>query len=308
MDERPCPDRENDMWAHDIRERWRYNELRQKAGSADPSWWQSEKTIRQTRRPRAIVREVVNLLSTLTRHSFTEQPQQGRVWVLDEDAEPATARYMQVWYPTFGNGPSDTLTAYTGPWAESIPADHYWERPGPFAGYPVEFPEDIEKLIKTYLTLHEQLRVAFARSCELARFAREVWLISRSMSLVAAVFAIDALVHASDPSPRICPECNQLISEQKCKSCGAPRFGLTARFRDFVEKHADVRGLRHRFASDLYGLRSAIGHRGGLLREDEFDSGFSADESDSQEEYRDVAFRLTREVLRGWLCSQEANS
>ena len=303
MDDQPCPDREKDMWAHDIRERRRYDELRRKVKSAEPDWWKTEKNIRKMHRPNAIVGEVVNLLSTLTRHSFTE-PQNGHVWVLDTDAEPGTARYMQLHWPTFGNGPNDALTAYTSPIAKIIPADDYWRRLGAGAEDTVEFPDDVEKLVGTYLTLPEQLRVAFARACELARNGREIWLASRSLSLIAAVFAIDGLAHATDPAPTTCPECSQMTADQKCKSCGGPRYGLTARFRQFVESHADVGELRQGFASDLYGLRSAIAHRGGLLREDEFDSGFTAGGSDSQWDYRDVAFTLTREVLRGWLCTQ----
>ena len=174
------------------------------------------------------------------------------------------------------------------------------------AGDLVEIPDDIENLIDVYFDLDAQLRVAFARACELARTAREVWPTWRSLSLAAAVFAIDGLAHAADPPPTTCPECHQMTAEEKCKSCGAPRHGLTDRFREFVENHADVGELRQRFASRLYGIRSAIAHRGGLLREDEFDSGFSAGGSDSQSDYRDVAFTLTREVLRGWLCAQAA--
>ena len=176
------------MWAHDIRERWRYDELRRKVKAAEPGWWKSEKNIRQMHRPSAIVREVANLLSTLTRHSFTE-PQQGHVWVLDTDAEPATARYLQRWWPTFRNGPNDALTAHTGPRVTIIPVDDYLKRLSLGAGDTVEFPDDVEKLVETYLTLAEQLRVAFARACELTRNAREVWLTSRSLSLGAAVFA-----------------------------------------------------------------------------------------------------------------------
>ena len=109
MDERACPDREEDTWAHDIRERSRYDELRRKVKSAELSWWEAEKKHRETNRPRAIIREVVNLLSSLTRHAFAE-PQDAAVWTLD------------------------TLTANTGPPVTSIPAADYWKHPGPGAG------------------------------------------------------------------------------------------------------------------------------------------------------------------------------
>jgi len=279
MEERVCPDREEDIWAHDIRERSRYDELQRKVKSTDLHWWETEKKHRESHRPRAILREVVNLLSSLTRHTFAE-PQDADVWTLD------------------------TLTANRGPRITSIPAADYWNRPGPGAGDQVEFPDDVEELVEKYLSLSKELRVAFARSCELARTAREVWQTSRSMSLVTAVFAIDGLAHAAEAPPMICPECSQMTAEEKCNSCGASRFGLTARFREFVESHADVGERRKGFASDLYGIRSAIAHRGGLLRDDEFDSGFTAGGSDSQWDYRDVAFTLTRDVLRSWLCAQ----
>ena len=116
------------------------------------------------------------------------------------------------------------------------------------------------------------------------------------------MFAIDGLANVSEPPPSRCPACQQTTSEEKCEGCGGPVFGLTARFREFV-KHASTDKDRRTFANRLYDLRSAIAHRGELLREDEFDPGFTTGGGDSQWEYRDVGFTFTREVLRGWLCS-----
>ena len=306
MDERPCPDREVDTWAHDVRERHRYDSLRRKVKkSAGPHWWETEKQIRKMHRPPAIVREIVNLLSTLTQHSFTE-PEQGNVWVLDRNSKSPIARHMQLWFPSFGSGPPDKLTTYPGGSIVSLPAKDYWAGDSLEPREQVEFPDDIEELLDIYFGLPETLRVVFARTCELGRVAREVWPTSRSISLVAAVFAIDGLAHAGEPPPPLCRVCSQMTSEQKCESCGAPRFGLTARFRQFVESYVDVGGLRKGFARDLFILRSAIGHRAELLRDDEYDSGFTAGESDSQWDYRDVAFTLTRKALRGWLSAQVA--
>lgn len=84
------------------------------------------------------------------------------------------------------------------------------------------------------------------------------------------MFAIDGLANVSEPPPSRCPACQQTTSEEKCEGCGGPVFGLTARFREFV-KHASTDKDRRTFANRLYDLRSAIAHRGELLREDEFD-------------------------------------
>jgi hypothetical protein len=134
--------------------------------------------------------------------------------------------------------------------------------------------------------------------------AQEIWLTSRSLSLTAYVFALDALCHADDPKPRRCAACDNLLSEEVCATCHGPRFGLTRRFRDFVNQFVDDAEER-KFARDLFHVRSAIAHRGELLRADEFDAGFNVGGSDDQGDLERGVGRLVRKVLLGWL-SQEA--
>ena len=176
LEERTSPERETDTWAHDIRERKRYDKLQPK--SPEPGWLQAVRNAMRMERPRAIVRELANLFSIITRHSFGT-PDTGHAWVLDTETEPPKARYLQLWYPTFGQGPN-TFSSDTGPLLSRVPAPEYWSRLPAGAGEHVELPNDIESLLETYFSISEKLRLAFARACELARSSRKVWSTSRS--------------------------------------------------------------------------------------------------------------------------------
>ncbi len=111
---------------------------------------------------------------------------------------------------------------------------------------------------------------------------------------------MEALIHADDPNPAKCDECQSLISAEHCPKCGAPRHRLTRRFRDFFAQYGgDASEEAKTFASRLYAVRSGIAHRGVLLRSDEFDSGFNLGGKDNQWDFYDLTW-LVRRVLLGW--------
>ncbi len=293
-----APRRESDTWAHDHRERQRIELLHNRAKTAQSEWFDTDEHVREQLRPLAIVRELVRLLSILTNYLFKEPPNE-HLWVLD-DPKTGTARWAQMWYPSFATGPTDSFTPMSNQRIALIdPSDYYSRLLGYGPGDPViELPADVDYRLDTYFSLAPAKKIATARAAELLGTARDTWRTSRSVSLAAAVFAVEALIHADDPSPKRCKECNSLLSTDHCNSCGAPRYGLTRRFRDFVEKYSDTDNLP---ANRLYDARSDIAHQGRLLRADEFDSGFNLGGKDSQTELEYGVTSLVRSVFLVWL-------
>ncbi len=308
FDERAAPERTKDLWAHDHRERARLEFLTSRVNSGIGSVdWLTAATKTQTDffRRRAVEHEALRLLQALTNNAFRRPNISEHSWYLDPVSTKAV--YGQQWYPSFV---ADQWGAFwTGP-AESIPMIEPHQHFGRVGIGPEDtvftLPSDIETKLRNYFALSPQRKVTFSRACELFGNAQEIWSASRSLSLAAFVFAIDALCHADDPQPPTCPACGNLRSNQTCSTCGGPRFGLTKRFQEFVEEY--IRDDDEaKIAAKLFRVRSDIVHRGELLRADEFDAGFNVGGSDDQSYLERGVGRTVRKVLLGWLSNPESD-
>lgn len=298
-----APDRETDKWAHDHRERQRMARLRKGVKSPpNDSWLDADKEIRQQLRSSAIPHEVARLLSVLSDTLFEEPLPSKKVWVLEE-LDTWKVRWAQTSYPSFATGPTDSFSTATGQRIELVdPSEYYNRNSGYGPGDPVvDLPTDIDHRLGTYFDLKPTKKLAMARACELLGVARDTWLTSRSVSLVGAVIAVETLIHADDPAPVRCTKCNSLLSTNYCNDCGSPVYGLTRRFRDFVESHVESNDVA---ANRLYEARSDIVHRGQLLRSDEFDSGFNLGGKDNQQSLAYAVTTTVRTILVRWLEEQ----
>ena len=72
---RVAPERQDDVWAHDHRERKRVRQLCEKGPSVPgDDWLSADARVRSMRRHAAIVRELSRLLSVLTNYRFFDEP------------------------------------------------------------------------------------------------------------------------------------------------------------------------------------------------------------------------------------------
>ena len=302
-DHRVVPERNDDVFAHDVAERERVKSMRKKAAGRpdqeiEESWWDADKESRAMRRGQAVVQEIALLLSVLTNHHFRAAPA-AQLWVLNESK--TGVEWRQPGYPSFVPGPTDTLSQVAEQ-APTVPHEEYYARGrGRYVDRPeLEVPESLTESLDRYFALPEPRRLGFARAVRLIGHGSDVLPLSRSLSLAAAVIEVDTLVHLDDPELETCPECSALLSDESCDRCGAPRFRLTSRFREFVDALLGDAEL----ASHLYRARSDLVHRGVPLRSDEYDSGFSIGENDSQFGLEFGAVAAARAVLLNWLWSQ----
>ena len=164
----------------------------------------------------------------------------------------------------------------------------------------VQLPENIDQLFDLYFKLHPDRKTGFHTACRLYNKALELRNTCASLSLVAAVMAIEALVNSSEDDGPVkkCEECGTLESIEKCSVCGMPRYRATSRFTKFICDFGseDIKT----FASALYRTRSKLAH-GGLLREDLHDSGFCAGYKDEEKMFRMESLSLTRIAILNWL-------
>ena len=166
----------------------------------------------------------------------------------------------------------------------------------------VQFPDALDDLLTIYFGLEADRKQAFYAACHLwvqASDLREIR--AASMSLVASVSAIETLVNFMDSPGPSCQECGAPPSVEICPQCGAPRYRLGSRFRDFL---SDFAGVEAKFANKLYSYRSNISHHGDLLREELFDSGFTKGGEDEQMIFQLTVRQATHIALVNWLISQ----
>jgi hypothetical protein len=312
FDPRICPERptDQDRWAHDLRERTRFNELAAKVDRARHTGWSDgEARRREMLRPVAISQEILRLLALFNGYKF-EDRQPRKTWVLDESAGPRMVVYwgMGGWNPIQASSLEGSFTER----AEPDDADLRRHRLSDIdLGDARQLDPSLAVHFQAFFALEDSQKMAFARASGLwvqARDieARDIWGTSKSLSLFAAVAAIEHLIQVSDPGLKECGACNQPVSEAKCDKCGQSTFGLTRRFRDFVGRHlsdADTQEERspvRKLAGELYSARSNLAHGHSLLRADEFDSGFNAGGNDDQSHFERVT-TVARRVLLSWL-------
>lgn len=164
----------------------------------------------------------------------------------------------------------------------------------------VQLPENIDQLFDLYFKLHPDRKTGFHTACHLYNMALKLGTTCASLSLVAAVMAIEALLNCSgDDAPvKVCEECRTSESVEKCSVCGLPRYRATSRFKQFLSEFGSV-DLK-KFANDLYETRSKLSH-GGLLRADLHDSGFYAGKKDEEASFRRASLSLARIAILNWL-------
>lgn len=307
IDKKAAHERTVDNWAYEHRERARIEFLKSKASSSKGSeQWLDKRNKIQTvfkHRP-AIEHEAFRLLQTLINVRMRE-PKSDQNWYSDPDTHKPI--YAQGLYPSLV---MDPVGEFWEGQANDIPMvnpiEHYGRRGIGMEDTCFTLPADIEIQLDKYFALPPEQKITFARACELFGNAQDLWATSKSLSLVAYVFAIEALCHVDDPKPARCKECSNLLSEDTCTTCRSPKFGLTRRFKEFVEQYIDF-FEENKFVAKLFNVRSEIAHSGLLLRADEFDAGFHAGGKDNQFDLENDVGMIARQVLLGWISASSGD-
>lgn len=309
------PVRDELLWYRDLWELERYESISKSSSSQnlDPSddWVIAYQNATKMHRPAAITAEVLSLLTLFTNHRFfAYTPEQHWFIPIGTETDPVSHQWGQHFYRFGGLESGSALSDPVSSDALKIPIAEYHARTRDaiYAGEDnsVRLPEDIDSLFDLYFALPPAEKKGFNTACLLYGQALELHRTHASLSLVAAVMAIEALVNcfADDRGAKRCEECGAPESIEKCPVCKSPRYRATSRFKQFLNDYWSNAEGASKFANTLYGVRSTLAH-GGLLRDDLHDSGFYAGTKDEQQSFHRKTLIATRIALINWLIKQQ---
>lgn len=164
--------------------------------------------------------------------------------------------------------------------------DEYYNRLGLSYKHVLDLPSNLGEVMDRFFALAEADRERFLRAC--FWFQQGSRAQSASVRFTAIISAVETLMPPTTTSPR-------------CRECGRSKGpGTTKQFASFVDSFAPWIPAEER--SRLYGLRSALSHGGTLLHSDRATLLGGLEPSAVKEWFaRDIALRLVRAVLLGWL-------
>jgi hypothetical protein len=214
------------------------------------------------------------LLNVLLKGGITTQPQRGRhLWAVPANGQLEEAMWVQeFYYANFGNAVQDHLSPAAAAAIEEIAPDTYYAMIGQ-DGRSLRVPADLDESICSFLALSKTERDAFGRASFWMDTASRVFAISTSASFASLVIAIEAL--------------------------GERNKGATARFRDFINRHARGASLEKR--NKMYELRSDIIHGTGLMESDKAAHFSWAPPEQDERDLMDELSTLARVAIRHWL-------
>jgi hypothetical protein len=315
------PERKSIVWHHDVWEHERYEFIKNKWSNKKntPADGYYEGIQRNTKRERlpAIIFEVSCLLTLFTNHRIFEYNRKlKQYWFIpitgsrpEAEENPTASVWGQLGYMTSNNGSIEEFSNPGCDHAKMVPMKEYyaqWRDPrccGP--EYHLDLPDILDQLLDAYLSLENSQQKAFYAACHLYNQALDFYNNAPSLSLIAAVSAIEALIKSEqlNDGEKVtkCKECGAEPSVETCSCCGLPRHRVGSRFREFLKRYGSPQ--LKKFSDNLYKFRSSIAHTGELLREDFFDHGFyvGVDEKDEQEMFRRNALEVVRRTMLNWL-------
>lgn len=170
-----------------------------------------------------------------------------------------------------------------------LPDDEYFARRGTGADDSMDVPACLDEFFDRFNAADPDTQEQLLRASYWRHAAYRVRHTSKSLSFIAAINAIEALF-PRDRLGHMCPICERHHDDP----------GPTARFREFLEKHAasESEGAR----SDMYNLRSNFVH-GGELRGIDLPRSMSGGLVPAVEEHRDLhdtALAVSRTAIRTW--------
>ncbi len=244
-------------------------------------------------------RELLLLLTVLVRGGISwisNTVQNNWVWdIRGNDPRDYSFAYRQIGYfPNIEWEHRDGAEFFVNPdWPEIPRKEHsrYYGDSGFTVGEPFQLPDSFEASFGRYHQLADEEASLFLRSAYWLAKSSEVFGQSHSMAYVALVYALEGLV----------PDAAMI---GQCEGCGRDQFdkSISARLREFLEEYGA--GLAKANIDEIYGLRSAIAHGGGLLPQDREITGFrfTAEQNEKAAVFRELS-RICEVVLINWLHS-----
>lgn len=247
--------------------------------------------------------ELLLLLNMLLRNQIswidgTDMGQKEWVWdVPDDHNKTINFTYRQVGYsPVQTWSHRDDLGFFANPDWQKIPREpsaDYYRIQGDSSRVTFLLPDSLEKSITRYEQLSDDESALFLRSAHWLAKSSSIFAHSHSLSYVSLVHALEGLIPDAEPNGR-------------CKSCDRDLFdkSISKRFREFLYDYGA--GLPPKYMEQMYRLRSAIAHGGGLMPRDREITTIRFTAEQYRKDYLFVLVQMVCQVvLLNWLHSEK---
>lgn len=163
-----------------------------------------------------------------------------------------------------------------------------------FLGSNFSIPDLFGKILDAYYNLDQNEKNAILRSATLFNNAIRIKPISRSISFACFVSSIESLIDHTHKEIKI----------EKCRECNAPRYAVTKKFTEFLEKYSSDTAELIKFYKKVYGKRSEILHAGALFQGEHIPKDW--DESDWEAHHMNFGIeRICRIAITNWILESD---
>lgn len=147
---------------------------------------------------------------------------------------------------------------------------YYFVNPVENRGTPIQFSEKMLQMLHNYFNVGKRAQAKLDVVARLICDGLDLHSSMSSLSFLAYVSSIETLANYHfRKSEGVVIECQgcQRVSESpfSCEKCGKPIWGITAKFKEFLKRHAGGHPDNRKLFSRIYTLRSKIVHEGSLL-------------------------------------------
>jgi hypothetical protein len=148
--------------------------------------------------------------------------------------------------------------------------EYYFVNPIENRGTPIRFSEQMLQLLHNYFNIGTRARAKVDVLARLICDGLDLHSSMSSLSFLAYVSSIETLAsYHYRKAEGVVIECHGChnVSESPfhCEKCGKPIWGIKARFKEFLKRHAGGHEESQALFSRIYNLRSKIVHEGSLL-------------------------------------------
>jgi len=249
----------------------------------------------------------LNLFSLFLHTKIKQNPSAFRPgWTVDQTGKLSEERFLGYTFENYSavlDGLSDTSDYQPTTLVPS--SDYYgskWEHYSSLVVGDTELklPDTIVASFEKVDTLGNKDRANFLRACYWLRQAQIQQEVSRSLSLIALVTAIECLIEKNK-----CRGCDQEIipPSGRCEVCNEPIYRITTAFKSFVETWFPDAARDPEALGLLYNTRSTAVHGSRMLLSDSHPWIHFTEHKQALDEYDTYrrAYLITKVVLYNWL-------
>lgn len=262
--------------------------------------------------------EIVSLLSSVTNYRFFSYRKIHTAWTMPITKEINVNNLSSTWSIEYYYYPKmkddlfihDKFSDIEVPDTTLVPhRKYYYYDPIENPEKTIDLPVTIDEILSNYYSLSEKEKT-IADSCIYQIInGLDLFDTTKSLSFFSFVSAIETLVNYEFRNEKLqfkCKACQSLEeSARRCPECGAPVWGVAAKYREFLYKYVGEGDEARKLYNKIYGIRSKIAHTEYL-----FNGEFFLD-MDFNDKTRDInmthllAMQLARRSLIGWLLKKD---